>query len=33
MMTHDVQVAQWVSGSVYLATYGQGMLKSSVPLE
>jgi hypothetical protein len=33
MMTHDVSVAQWVNGYVYLATYGQGMLKSSVPLE
>jgi photosystem II stability/assembly factor-like uncharacterized protein len=31
--THNVSLAQWVAGTLYLYTYGQGVMKSRVPLE
>lgn len=33
LITHKYTAAQWVSGTLYLSTYGQGVLKSSRPLQ
>jgi photosystem II stability/assembly factor-like uncharacterized protein len=33
MVAHKVTAVQWLNGTLYMATYGQGILKSNIPLQ